>query len=354
MAVLRHRGRHRQVQVSLKPPRCDIQDGEVGEILRIFVNVVLPVSREEAKRLLKELLRDPELRALVEEELSTSFAPKQSTEDHLQKLYRELIRLRRKSDKRWAEYQRQWQEYKEEQERKWQEQQRKWEEQQRRWDEQQRRWEELKREQEERWAEQQRRWDEQQRRWEEQEKRWAEQAKLWEEQNRRWEEQEKKWRENQDALWKMLEKLQELDRLYHTSITAIGARWGYATEEAFRSALKAFLEEDFGVRVQRYLSYDPQGRVFGRPASVEIDLIVYNSKTILAEIKSSVSEADVHAFLNKVAFYEEKEGKKVSRRMIISPMVHPKAQKLAEANKVEVYAYLTEPDLAKGRRRKKS
>lgn len=288
-----------------------------------FCVVALPLSREEAKQLLKELLRDPELRALVEAELSTSFAPKQHTEDNLQKLYRELVRLRKKSDKKWEEYLKQWQAYREEQEKKWEEQQR--------------------------------RWDEQQRRWEEQSKKWEEQTKRWEEQDRRWEEQEKKWRENQDILWKMVEKIHELDRFYHTSITAIGARWGYATEESFRKALKAFLEEDFGVRVQRYLAYDSQGKVFGRPASIEMDIVVYNSKTILAEIKSSVSEADIHAFLNKVAFYEEKEGKKASRIMVISPMVHPEAQKLAKAHKVEVYSYLTREKLEKGsRRRKKS
>lgn len=109
---------------------------------------------------------------------------------------------------------------------------------------------------------------------------------------------------------------------------------------------QSLLEEDFGVKVERYLAVDAEGKVFGRPASVELGLVIYNNKTILVEIKSSVSEADVHAFLNKVAFYEEKEGRKASRLMIISPMVHPEAQKIAEAHQVEVHSYPTRADLS--------
>lgn len=117
--------------------------------------------------------------------------------------------------------------------------------------------------------------------------------------------------------------------------------------------MKAILEGSFGVKVERYMNYDTEGVVFSRPDQVELDLIIYDSQVLVAEIKSSVSRPDVHAFLNKVAFYERKEGRPITRKLIISPMVLPEAQELAKAHGVEVYAYPTEKQLKKGPRKRK-
>ena len=245
------------------------------------------LSKEEAKQLIREFLRDPELRAVVEEELASSFAPKQPTEDHLQRLYEELLRQRELSEKRWEEW-------KAENERRWEENQRWWEENQRRLD------------------------------------------------------------EHQKYLEALYQKLEELDYKQRVSLGAIGARWGVATEHAFRESMKAILEGSFGVKVERYMNYDTEGIVFSRPDQVELDLIIYDSQILVAEIKSSVSRPDVHAFLNKVAFYERKEGRTVTRKLIISPMVPPEAKKLAKAYGVEVYSYPTEKQLKKGPRKRKT
>lgn len=278
----------------------------------------LPVSKEEAKRLLREMLADPELRSLIEEELSATFAPKQATEDHLQKLYQELVSLRKESERKWEIYVANLQRLREESERKWQqttaELQRLREESEKRWQESQKRWEELSLKLEE-------------------------YSRRLDEYSRRLDEHSRRLEQNQRHLEFLYQKTQELDKRYNTSITAIGARCGYRAEAAFRNSLKAILEEDFGVRVERYLRMDEEGKVFGRPAPIEMDLIIYNGKTILAEIRSSIDEEHVYAFLNKIAFYEGKEGRKVTRSMIISPMVHLKALKLAKAHGVEVHYY---------------
>ncbi len=68
---------------------------------------------EKAKRFLKKVLQEPELRDYVVSGLSSYFADRQKTEDHLDKLYREVVRLgdelvklREEQEKRWEEQQR--------------------------------------------------------------------------------------------------------------------------------------------------------------------------------------------------------------------------------------------------------
>ncbi len=286
---------------------------------------------EKAKRFLKKILQEPELREYVVKELSTYFADREKTEDNIEKLYRqlvkigdELVRLREEQEKRWQE-----------QSSLWQEQNKRWEEQNKRWEEQNRRWEE----QERRWEEQNRRWEEQNKRWEEQNRRWEEQRKLWEEQNRRWEEQQKRWEEQQKINRELMEEIKKLHRKYDTGIGALGARWGLRAESSFREAIKGILEEDFPVKVERYLAYDQEGEVFGRPDQVELDLIIRDGKTLIAEIKSSMSKSDVFVLKRKVEFYKKREGKEVDRVLIISPMVDSKAMDLAREYGFEVYSY---------------
>ncbi|MCX7605955.1 MAG: hypothetical protein N2170_01650 [Bacteroidia bacterium] len=99
--------------------------------------MALPMTIEEAKELIKEFLREPELRKLVEQELSQYFALKEPTELRIDRLYQELVRLREESERRWevfeselkalrvrmeekdAEYQRRWEEQNAEYQRRW-------------------------------------------------------------------------------------------------------------------------------------------------------------------------------------------------------------------------------------------
>ncbi len=251
---------------------------------------------EKAKRFLRKVLQEPELREYVVKELSTHFADKEKTEDNIEKLYREVVRIGNELVR-----------LREEQERKWQEQRGLWQEQNKRWEEQNRRWEE--------------------------------QRKLWEEQNRRWEEQNRRWEEQQKINRELMEEIKKLHRKYDTGIGALGARWGLKAESSSREAIKGILEEDFPVKVERYLAYDQEGEVFGRPDQVELDLIVRNGKTLIAEIKSSMSKSDVFVLKRKVEFYKKREGKEVDRVLIIPPMVDSKAMDLAKEYGFEVYSY---------------
>jgi hypothetical protein len=300
-------------------------------------------------RLARKLLRDPLARAYIQQELARHFAEKEKTEDRIEKLYQELVRLREESERKWAEWQEEkkrnearWQQLKEELERKWRELKA---ESDQRWEEMDQRWRELKAESDQRWEANLRKWEENEKRWEENQRRWEENERRWQENERRWEENERRWQENSKHLERLYEEIKRLDKKIHTSITAIGARWGVATEHSFREGLRGFLEQDYGLTIQRYVQQDPEGIVHGFPATVEIDVVVHNGKVYLAEIKSSTSVNDMYAFLRKVAFYEKKEACKVTRKMVISPMVEPKAWEVAKSMGIEVYSYPSKEEI---------
>jgi len=153
------------------------------------------------------------------------------------------------------------------------------------------------------------------------------------------EEQNRKWDENQRVINQMLQEIRGLSRKHDSTIGALGARWGLHTEQSFRSALKAILEESFAVEVRSVTEFDEAGYVFGHPDQVELDIIIKDGLLIICEIKSSMSRSDVYAFGRKVEFYEQEHQQKATRRLIISPMVEEYAQRVAKKLGIEVYSY---------------
>jgi hypothetical protein len=133
-----------------------------------------------------------------------------------------------------------------------------------------------------------------------------------------------------------IERLAQAQARTECTLGALGARWGLFTEESFRDGMRAVLE-DVGFKVERYLVYDHAGRVFDRPDQVELDMIIHNDKALLG-IKSSISKGDVALFNRKTGFYEEREGERADRHILISPFVDQKAKQLAGDLGIEVYA----------------
>ena len=88
--------------------------------------------------------------------------------------------------------------------------------------------------------------------------------------------------------------------------------------------------------------YDQEGEVFGRPDQVELDLIIQNGLTTACEIKSSIDKAGMYSFGRKVDFYAKHEGRQISRKLVISPMVDDRARPVAQALGIEVYSYADE------------
>jgi hypothetical protein len=154
----------------------------------------------------------------------------------------------------------------------------------------------------------------------------------WDEQERKWEEQNRKWDET-------LAEIRSIKVKSEQSIGALGARWGLASEESFRSALKGILQGSFGVEVLNVNEYDDEGLVFGRPDQVELDIIIKNGTLILCELKSSMSKGDMYIFDRKVRYYEQRHNRHADRRIAVSPMVDAKAQVVARSLGIEVFSY---------------
>ncbi len=131
-------------------------------------------------------------------------------------------------------------------------------------------------------------------------------------------------------------KHSELLRRLDSKIGALGRRWGLLSEAAFREGMYELLTP-YGFRVERFWARDEEGFVFGRPEQIEVDLLVRNETTIAAEIRSSVSKADVWVFLRKVEFLERLLNRKIDRRVIISPFVDDDALEFAQQTGVEVF-----------------
>ena len=163
---------------------------------------------------------------------------------------------------------------------------------------------------------------------EKQDKKWD----LWQE---RWEAHE---RQHKEEFNRVHEEIMAMTKKHDRSVGALGARWGMQSERSFRNALAGILEENFGVKVINVNEYDEDGVVFGRPEQVELDVIIINGLLLICELKSSVDKSAMYAFERKVRFYESRHNRKCNRLIVISPMIDPMAQKVAEQLNIETYS----------------
>ncbi len=159
------------------------------------------------------------------------------------------------------------------------------------------------------------------------------------EQTRKWDENQKAIKTMQTHLAQAIAEMRRLNNKHDSTIGELGARWGLYSEGSFRNALKGILVESFGVEVSSITEYDDQGEVFGRPEQIELDLLIKNGLLLICEIKSSMSKADMYIFEKKVQFYEKRHERQAKRKLVISPMVHPSANEVANRLGIEVYSY---------------
>jgi hypothetical protein len=120
-------------------------------------------------------------------------------------------------------------------------------------------------------------------------------------------------------------------------ISALGARWGIMAEDAFREGLRGILEKEFGVKVERWVTRDEEGLVYGFSSVIEVNIAIKDGKTVLIEISSSVDKSKVAAFLRKAQLYERKTGIKPDRLVMVTPYAEDAAIKAAREMGVEIY-----------------
>ena len=127
---------------------------------------------------------------------------------------------------------------------------------------------------------------------------------------------------------------------FDSQIGGLGARWGMQTEEAFRQGMRAILQE-VGYTTERFLEYDAEGNVFGHPEQVELDVVIKDGRVIVIEIKSSLDRGNTYLFDRKVAFYVQKTGRQVDRKLIITPFADTRAKEVALRLGAEVCTDIT-------------
>ena len=211
------------------------------------------------------------------------------------------------------------------------------------------RFEQKVKEDQEKWAKNDKRWDQNDKRWDQNDKRWDQNDKRWDENDKRWDQNDKRWDEN-DKRWDQNDKRWDENEKAHRKLDqrlmAMGARWGIDTESTFRNALAGIISKEFpDVQVIHVDERDDEGIVFGYPEEIELDVIIKNGMLIIGEIKSSVHKSDIYTFERKVRFYEQKKGKPVTRKIVISPMVDKRALPAAKKLEMEIYSFADDVDL---------
>ncbi len=285
------------------------------------------------------LAHDPVIREHIKELVTPYFALRYETESRFDQLLGELRQMREESERKWAEYKEEQHQIREESERKWAEFK---EELRQMREESERKWAEQKAESERKWAEfkeelrqMREEFQEEMRQMrEESEHKWAEHK---EETARKDEEYRKEIASHVAVHQQISQQIKSESRRVDIKLGAIGARWGVDSEASFRNALKGILEEVAEVEVLNINEYDGAGEVFGRPEQVEMDIVIQNGKVIVCELKSSISKGDVALLDRKAAYYEKHHQRAVSQKVIISPMVDPRALPLAEKLGIKVY-----------------
>ncbi|MDW7990451.1 MAG: DUF3782 domain-containing protein [Archaeoglobaceae archaeon] len=143
-------------------------------------------------------------------------------------------------------------------------------------------------------------------------------------------------RRHDEEIAKLREDTSNGFKLLRNQVSAIGARWGIMSENAFRAGIKGIVEEEFGMKVERWVKRDVEGFVFGYPSDIEFDIAISDGRIIIIEIKSSISQGDVIAFRRKVEFYQRETGSKPSRLVIVTPFADEKAIELAKNFGIEI------------------
>jgi hypothetical protein len=144
--------------------------------------------------------------------------------------------------------------------------------------------------------------------------------------------------EHTNAIRSLIEQQQRLTEevaKMGRTLSAVGARWGYLAEEAFRQGLEAIVSEQLGLKVEKWRWWDEEGFVFGRPDWIEVDVAIHDEKHILVQIASSATRGEVAAFFRIGQLYERLKGVK-PHLLFVAVFLDERAKELAQKLGIEV------------------
>ena len=252
------------------------------------------------------------------------------------------------NERKWIENEQKWAEFKAYSDEKWAANDARWDANDARWDANDLKWIAN----DARWDANDLKWIANDARWDANDLRWIANDARWDANDARWDADDLKWEIN-DIRWVSINSILDdliasflefkkdnlkFDEFMRVKVGALGARWGVATENSYRSMLESILVKSFNVEVQNFIGLDESGTVFGRPDQIELDIIIKNGVLIIMELKSSISKNDLYIFERKVRWYESKFDIIVNRAIVVSPMVDRWAIAVAEKLKIELFS----------------
>lgn len=119
------------------------------------------------------------------------------------------------------------------------------------------------------------------------------------------------------------------------TLSAIGTRWGYLAEEAFRKSLEAIVAERLGLTMDKWRHWDEEGFVFGRPDWIEVDVAIHDDEHILVQISASATRGEVAAFYRIGQLYQRLKGVK-PHLLFATVFLDERAKELAQKLNIEV------------------
>jgi len=140
----------------------------------------------------------------------------------------------------------------------------------------------------------------------------------------------------EENLRRLEARMARLEERLMRRLNAFGARWGLRSERAWREGMRAVLEAA-GFDVEQWVAFDPAGEVFDQPSQIELDVVVHDGKTLVVELRTSVSREAMPTLERKVAFYERRTGRKVDRRILVTPWYEPGVDEMARRFGWEIY-----------------
>jgi len=117
--------------------------------------------------------------------------------------------------------------------------------------------------------------------------------------------------------------LEALEKRIQIRLDALGARWGLVNEETVRAGIRDLMKEA-GYMVEKWIWYDKDGKVYGYPSTIDLDVVVRDEVLVIVEIASSLKRGEYIFIKKKAELYESVTGRKPSKIIIITPFIADK------------------------------
>ncbi len=124
------------------------------------------------------------------------------------------------------------------------------------------------------------------------------------------------------------------------SIMRIEYKEGELLQDAVLDLMKEtlVLQQIDPKKIRRETLTDPEGEIFYKNYTTDIDVLLENDNTYLVEVKATVGSQDIAHFLQNVKLYELRRNKKITRPILVTLRITRNSNTLAEQKNIKVIA----------------